>query len=445
MIRNALPCFLGTWRSHAVDITAGLMTPTLALLLPCLLGPFLACDYENGNPGSEVGFTVHDSMGLVIAESRQAVWDSLPEHRWSIDTVPLLQVGSVDDSIFARVYPVEGAIRLDDGRIVVAGKRHTILWFNDRGEYLFERGKDGDGPGEFRSISRMIFLGPDSVAAYSGSNRSWTVFDGEGRGKTIRLSALNRSTLRPARSPDGRWLGWLARTLKAGEPIPARNTDPGNGLPSLPARELDVSEDKLFSWLVALSPDGMHLDTLAEVVGPTGFALMGMPVVTGTAGHIVLGEAQEHALLLLTPEGTPVRSVRWAGEDLTISPADHAAWRESLMADRNIRKSMQLSTNPAAVEQAARAGIAEARLGARKGAYLALFADPEEAVWVLLNTFRHEPELYTVINAEGRYLGEVRMPPNFVLNQVGRDFVLGLWRDEETDLEFVRMYRIRKP
>ncbi len=395
------------------------LSPFLAVLL-------LACGSEGWEPGDRVGFSLLDSAGLTIAESRQAAWDDSPESRWLIDPVPLLQVGSADDSIFARVYSVGAALRLDDGRIVVAGQRHTILWYSDRGEYLFERGREGDGPGEFRYIAQMLHLWPDSVAVYNEGRRSWTLFDGKGGSRTVTLSALDCNLVRRDRSPDGRWLGWCDQQARVGNSSKAGGTGSQGLAFSQSGRSSARSEATAHSSLIAISPDGTRLDTLLVVERPGTGMLRGFPLVARVGRRIALGEARDHSLVLLDETWNPVRSIRWMGEDLTIPPSEEAAWRESLMAERGIREGIASALDPSRAETSTRESLARNAFAARKGAYLGLFPDPDGAIWIRLNTFRHEPEVFTVIGPDGRYLGDVRMPPDFHLTQVGRDFVLGL-------------------
>lgn len=159
----------------------------------------------------------------------------------------------------------------------------------------------------------------------------------------------------------------------------------------------------------------------------------------------MLGDGREHALTALTLEGVPVRSIRWAGEDLTVPPADHTRWRQSAMVIRDMRvqiTSQQIDPNRM---ERIREAYARLRFPERKGAYRGVVGDPDGALWIQLNRFHDDPETYSVLSPEGRYLGEVTMPRNLHVTQIGRDFVLGLWWDEDTDLEFVRLYRLLKP
>jgi hypothetical protein len=56
--------------------------------------------------------------------------------------------------------------------------------------------------------------------------------------------------------------------------------------------------------------------------------------------------------------------------------------------------------------------------------------------------FRGEqPTGWIVIDAEGRWLGDVEMPAGLNVHDIGSDWVLGVWRDAN-DVERVRLHRI---
>ena len=79
------------------------------------------------------------------------------------------------------------------------------------------------------------------------------------------------------------------------------------------------------------------------------------------------------------------------------------------------------------------------------GGRSAYFADPEGNLWV--ERFRivpSDPGTADVFDPSARLLGSVAIPPGLQVTRIGRDYVLGVWRDA-TDLEHVRMYRLVKP
>jgi hypothetical protein len=51
------------------------------------------------------------------------------------------------------------------------------------------------------------------------------------------------------------------------------------------------------------------------------------------------------------------------------------------------------------------------------------------------------PTSWRVFDKAGKWLGTVTLPARFNPMDIGTDYVLGLWRDED-DVEHVRMYRL---
>lgn len=134
--------------------------------------------------------TVHDSAGVQIVENPDFVVDSA----WYADSVPALVIGN-DDSrseeyLFGRIV---SAVRLDDGRIVVAdGQAVDIRVFDRSGAFLNRIGRKGRGPGEFRGVSQLYLVSDTVIVrspydgdpiSYFESNgtfvRSWQLLPGQ--------------------------------------------------------------------------------------------------------------------------------------------------------------------------------------------------------------------------------------------------------------------------
>jgi hypothetical protein len=53
-------------------------------------------------------------------------------------------------------------------------------------------------------------------------------------------------------------------------------------------------------------------------------------------------------------------------------------------------------------------------------------------------------QVWSVFDSSGKWLGPVQTPGNFLVFEIGADYVLGVWRDE-FDVEHVRQYALIKP
>ena len=94
-----------------------------------------------------------DSAAVTIVETHVPAWDSAAG--WTVDTTPSLSVGETDGAdpyLFSRI---AGAIRREDGAIMVAAARpESCVCSTRRGSSCWARA-DGEGPAEFSGIERI--------------------------------------------------------------------------------------------------------------------------------------------------------------------------------------------------------------------------------------------------------------------------------------------------
>ncbi len=118
---------------------------------------------------------------------------------WNVVEAPSVTIGSeLEIETGVALYRVSGAVRLGDGRIVVADGAPRVLLFDPRGEYLQSFGRRGEGPGEFRSIGSIQLLSADSLLVLP---------DGFGRASLFTPDRGFARSIPPPQS--GRWVGRL--------------------------------------------------------------------------------------------------------------------------------------------------------------------------------------------------------------------------------------------
>ena len=142
----------------------------LFLLVPTALG---GCGSEA--PGT-IQTQVRDSAGVTIVES-----SDIPEPGaggWALEQSPSLSIGTFDGDTLYQLYQISGGTRLPDGRIVVSDAgSYQVRIFGPDGSALGIWGREGEGPGEFRSIRVMGPLGGDTVVILDGSLRRISLLD----------------------------------------------------------------------------------------------------------------------------------------------------------------------------------------------------------------------------------------------------------------------------
>jgi len=74
----------------------------------------------------------------------------------------------------------------------------------------------------------------------------------------------------------------------------------------------------------------------------------------------------------------------------------------------------------------------------------AMHVDPAGRLWIVRTRLPWDvSRRCDVLEASGRYLKNVTLPPRFTLLQVGADFILGRARDTD-DVEQVQLYRLSR-
>ena len=83
---------------------------------------------------------------------------------WELAASPTLVIGAFDGPEAEQLFRVRDALRFPDGRIAVANEgSHEIRIFGPDGAHRVSLGGEGEGPGEFSSLTALGLLG-DSLA-----------------------------------------------------------------------------------------------------------------------------------------------------------------------------------------------------------------------------------------------------------------------------------------
>lgn len=110
----------------------------------------------------------------------RAEWNEEQPAPTSLSDTVLLSIGAESSGPTSSLYNVRGAQIASDGRVVVADA-NQIMTFESTGEFLGAVGREGEGPGEFRSITWMRVLDGDTIVLYDGlsTRLTWYSVDGD--------------------------------------------------------------------------------------------------------------------------------------------------------------------------------------------------------------------------------------------------------------------------
>lgn len=381
----------------------------------------VACTAESApEPEMEAdpGVTRVDSAGVSLVQNDTPVWS--PEAAWRVDPEPFLSIGVLEGPPEYQLFRAVDAVRTPDGRIIVAnGGSQELRFFDGGGSFLYSAGAEGQGPEEFLGMSRIWLLERDSLLVYDYQNQRYVVLGLDGTfGRTVRLDV------------PGQGLAWpedmLADSLilASSSLVDERAADAGPGV------RRDSSVIRLFGF------DGAVVDSLGVFAGSDVFVSTnrGSPVVASgqfgrdaqVAAHgdrWFYGSSDTYEIEVRKLDGSLLSIIRREVEERRMPPDFAARVRE-----RQQGTFWEQIPLPEVLPF-----------------YERFKVDTEGNLWVLdYRLERDDPQVWSVFDAGGRWLGEVETPPGGRVTRFGADSVLGVWTDE-LDVEQVRIYRLEKP
>jgi hypothetical protein len=395
---------------------------TLALLQSVTVG----CGTEEARTPTAV---VRDSAGIRIVENAEHGW---PEGRdWRLAAEPRLDIGVFAGDPDYELFQVAGALRLSDGRIVVAnGGSRELRIYGASGEFVSAVGREGGGPGEFEDLVALRLLAGDSLLAYDWGLQRVSVFDS--RGDFVRANLLQ--LLSEGGYPDYVTPFDDGSLLVAVEQI----SQPGGV-------ESGVHRNNLL--YLRCDNQGVLVDTLGQFSGSESFTniesdgVLGGPLAFGRrpqgAVHgagFYFGPSDYYEIGYYTIEGELRRLIRLQVSNSAVTPDDIERYKERESAtapDETYRTLVErlLSVQP---------------YPETMPAYGELVVDVEGNLWVAeYRNWGDDARRWHVFDPDGALLGVVEMPAGFTAYQIGTDFVLGSWRDE-SDVEHIRLYELIK-
>jgi hypothetical protein len=345
----------------------------------------------------------------------------------------MMEIGVAEGAPEYQLAGVRGAIRLADRGVVIAnGQSNELRYYDARGRFVRATGKEGGGPGEFKSLNGLAAYRGDSVAVWDTETWRLTVFGPDGGfGRTVTVKGLNSIVARlKATFPDGSFL-----LAAAGSVEDFLRTDPGERRDSV-------------SYL-RFTPDGAFADTLARHASQEYVTLhskneilirpilFGRDSYVGAGGdRVFVGQSDAFRIDGMDPRGTPIISIRRLGELRTPSRQEVAQVRAaSDEAGQARAKASGAAGIPTAEPLPARTTVP---------AYDRLVVDQQGNLWV--RDFVLTPDdapRWSVFDPQGRWVSTVQTPAGVEVYQIGPDWILGRALDD-LDVEYVRLYRLRR-
>lgn len=389
-----------------------LRRPTLYLTA---LLPLTGCVGSDASVGA---FSVNDSAGVEIAVSHAPAWATAPAAQWSIAETPLVDLTQTGDGPLHEFYRVQDALIRPDGSIVVANSGSSeVRVYSSKGRVIGSVGREGEGPGEYRQISRLIGLPGDSIGVFS-----WP----------MRLTVL---------APDLTFVRTHALGERAQSPRPLQSGDLVD-LEVYPSVVEYEGANRLIrepAAVVRRSRVGEIEDTIWEGPGYEEYMyssgerrgaarpLFGKGPAFAVRGDLTLvGTSDRMEYREFDVGGALKRIVRVEGYDLSVDQRTEDAERAAYLGDNPSPFLRQL--------------VAQLPHPDGRPAYSEFIVDSEGYLWAGAYQSRRnytEARAWEVFSPSGEWMGTLTTPANFTVFEIGPDYLLGSWSDE-LDVEHVQ-------
>jgi len=349
----------------------------------------------------------------------------LPAARaWRVGPV-LMQAGHAEDPNGLELSRVVGAARMPDGRVVIgnAGANELVV-VDASGRPIARAGRGGEGPGEFRSLSRIGITAEGEIWAADRTQRLVHYFGSAAEfSRTVSLRSFTTpGGLHPAgMMADGRLVLYSAAIPLGG-----------------PAADFDSTD------IVVLDPRAGQSTTIARVPqtdagDPLGSKLFGAPLILAVGAteiwrgfgdqyriHRMDGTGRSRGGLDKRQPAVALTASVWTRYLDARAAASRAAGR-SAEELRQMRQRLEATTRPSQLPF-----YSEATVDLTGNLWVRGFEVPDVIT----------PD-WDVFDAAGNWVTTLPLPERFRPMQIGADWILGVQRDED-GVESVVLRRLIK-
>ena len=399
-----------------------------------------ACHQDRDAPSTPSTLT-RDSAGIEIIENPR------PAHGSRLGWVapePSLSIGTREGDAPYLLFRVRDAMRLPDGRFVVADQgSNELRVFDASGIHAATWSREGEGPGEFTQLAGIAPWPSDSLLAWNARPPGFTVFDLHGNaGRTFALPRADRVTLA---APLG-FGGIIAYRGRFGTASVSVNAE-------LSEYEIRNGEGD-HSATLGVFPGRQYYS--ASMLGTeTTMLLPFSPSIAAASwgGLVVVAPNHGYEIRAFGSDGTLRRIVRRDHTPIHPTPAYREAFFREFLRERGFSPEVA-SSEEEALEQV-RQTMGEIPLPETLPAFATVLTDAIDHLWVrefrILDGEFEIPgqetaagPVWTVFDPNGHVLGFVETPPGLHIYEIGADYILGHETDED-GIEYVRLWPLSRP
>lgn len=384
---------------------------------------------------SAVGFTETDSGAVRIVENFDPAWSG--GDVWRVAEFPELTLGGLDAAPEYEFFNVAGAVRLSDGRLVVANAgSYELRFYTASGTYQTHAGRQGGGPGEFERISWIQRHGGDSLVAYDSRQHRLSIFDSVGSfARSITPIATGGPTFPSfiGMFEDGSLLASGRRCFGAGDVTGVDRTE-------IPLFRYHPDRDATDS-LGAHAGSEYYLQRRGSGGTVSSLLFGGRTEVRAARDHYYVATTDTYEVQRYSTSGILQTIVRKRHTNLPVTDEDVASLLDARLAELD-----NPSSRPRLEEFYASMPRPETMpaYGAATGSDPSILLDDPGNLWIReFSRPGDDRERWTVFDARGRLQGTLRLPDGLRPFHIGDEFILGVVKDD-LDVERILLYDLIK-
>lgn len=363
-----------------------------------------------------------DGSGLPVVENADPLWPQ--GSGWRLAAQPSLSIGREDVSAL-RFNGIRAIRSVAHGLFVVvnSGPPPEIRIFDSDGQLRTVFGRNGEGPGEFRSLLGAWVVAPDTIVAFDPRLMRITWFNLSGgvlRVQNARLPVAGFVVF--DRFADSSWLlvENVPQTVEIEGRVQTRRhllrafADSGRADTLLVLNEVAKVRERL-EW-------------------ETPLFFPGFGIYLASGDKMYAGYPNDFTIHVIDVSGGHGYSIKRETEPRAVSSSVFERLRESHLAAAP-------ATRRSALERELNSRDRPKALPAFGQAFV---VDTQNHLWVQGFVIPGDEHVgWSIFDPSGRYLGAVAVPSAFRPMFIDNERIVGVWRDS-LDVETVRVYSVEK-
>jgi hypothetical protein len=346
---------------------------------------------------------------------------------WHVDSLPFIEIGGREDDTTASLGRPHSVAMVEDSLVMVGDYQFRELrYFNRSGELVRTAGREGEGPGEFRLVTRFRRCG-DSLHVYDQQNSRHSVIGPEGKfARQYGEAAPERATVQ---MPYDLSCNLAGQFIKYAYSIP-NSKKPATMRPIVPFWLSDQS-GQVTADLGDFPGPELHVFP----VGNSGQLPMGrVPVIAIGASRAYIGTSDSSIILTYRLDGTLVSAITVPFSLRSATEADREWFKytDTLGQDPRLARSHAARWPDVAFPDVL-------------PAYTALLVDPADLLWIREYPQANSPTVrWAAVTETGTLIGTLDLPVVLQVFENGVDYVLGIEADPISGSQHIRAYRLHR-